>query len=98
MCACGRVRGLICGLMEALAAGCRQRFLEGEVCASLLAEVWSTGSYLCCAVVGGGWGAAFPVAPGDRPEDVAALLKGWQSRLDPVRFGNDTLIVLDRRG
>ena len=40
-----------------------------------------------------------PAFGGGRPGDaeaVASRFRGWQSRIDPVRFGNDTLIVLDR--
>ena len=34
--------------------------------------------------------------PAARPGAVARPFRGWKSRLDPVKFGNDTLIVLDR--
>ncbi len=40
-------------------------------------------------------GAAVPGAAAE-PHDAVHLFKGWKSRLDPVRFGSDTLIVLDR--
>ena len=98
------VRGLEpAALMEALAGrGVGSVFCEGGgvLAASLLADGLVDRLYLFVAPVVVGWGGvrAFPVAPGDRPEDVAALLKGWQSRLDPVKFGDDTLIVLDRGG
>ena len=89
--------------MEALAGrGVGSVFCEGGgvLAASLLAEGLVDRLYLFVApvVVGGGGVPAFPVAPGDRHEDVAALPRGWQSRLDPVKFGDDTLIVLDRGG
>ncbi|MDE2874037.1 MAG: bifunctional diaminohydroxyphosphoribosylaminopyrimidine deaminase/5-amino-6-(5-phosphoribosylamino)uracil reductase RibD [Gemmatimonadota bacterium] len=97
-------RGLeLAALMEALAGrGVGSVFCEGGgvLAASLLAEGLADRLYLFVApvVVGGGGVPAFPVTPGDRPEDVATLMQGWQPRLDPVRFGDDTLIVLDRGG
>ena len=89
--------------MEALAGrGVGSVFCEGGgvLGASLLAEDLVDRLYLFVApvVIGGDGVPAFPVAPGDWPEGGAALFPGWQPRLDPVRFGNDTLIVLDRGG
>ena len=97
-------RGLeLAALMEALAGrGVGSVFCEGGgiLAASLLAEGLADRLYLFVApvVVGGGGVPAFPGAPGDRPEDIATLMQGWQPRLEPVRFGDDTLIVLDRGG
>ena len=98
------VRGLdLAALMEALAGrGVGSVFCEGGgvLTASLLAEGLVDRLYLFVApvVVGGGGVRAFPVAPGARPGGGLAHFEGWPSRLDPVRFGNDTLIVLDRGG
>ena len=98
------VRGLdLAALMEALAGrGVGSVFCEGGgvLVASLLAEGLVDRLYLFVAPVVVGWGGvrAFPVAAGDRTGGGLALFEGWQSRLDPVRFGNDTLIVLDRGG
>ena len=97
-------RGLdLAALMEALAGrGVGSVFCEGGglLAASLLAEDLVDRLYLFVApvVIGGDGVPAFPVALGYRPEGGAALFPGWQPRLDPVRFGNDTLIVLDRGG
>ena len=93
----------LAALMAALAArGVGSVFCEGGgiLAASLLAGGLVDRVYLFVAplVVGGGGVAAFPPAPGERPEDVRARFEGWQTRLDPVRFGNDTLIVMDRGG
>ncbi len=97
-------RGLELGaLLEALARRSVRSVLcegGGVLASSLLAEGLVDRLYLFVApvVVGGGGVPAFPVAPGGDPEGVPEPVGGWQSRLDPVRFGNDTLIVLDRGG
>lgn len=52
--------------------------------------------FLAPVLIGAGGVPAFASgSPGD-PEAVTSRFRGWQSRLDPVKFGNDTLIVLDR--
>lgn len=95
-------RGLdLAALMEALAVrGVASVFVEGggELAASLLAEGLVDRLYLFVApvVIGEGGVPAFPPAPGVRPEEIGVPFEGWQPRLDPVRFGADTLIVLDR--
>ncbi len=97
-------RGLdLAALMEALAMrGVASVFCEGggELAASLLAGGLVDRLYLFVApvVIGEGGVPAFPLAPGGRPEDIGTLFEGWQPRLDPLRFGTDTLIVLDRGG
>ena len=93
----------LAALMKALAdRGIGSVFCEGGgiLGGSLLAEGLVDRLYLFLAPVVVGWGgvAAFPPAPGERREDMEARFEGWQQRLDPVRFGNDTLIVLDRGG
>lgn len=95
-------RGLdLAALMGVLAGrGVRGVLCEGggELAGSLLAEGLADRLYLFVApvVVGGGGVPAFPdVTPGGA-EDAAVPFRGWRARLDPERFGNDTLIVLDR--
>lgn len=70
----------------------------GAVGASLLADGLVDRIYLFVAPVfiGSCGVAAFPLdvdGDGTAPSPRAG---GWQARTDPVRFGNDTLIVLDR--
>lgn len=89
------------GTLEALA----ERGLDTVLCegggvlaASLLAGGLVDRIYLFLAprLIGVGGVPAFPVCP-DAPTGVGAWsLQEWQSRLDPVRFGDDTLVVLDR--
>lgn len=72
----------------------------GAVGASLLAHDLVDRLYLFVApvLIGEGGVPAFPPdASGDGTTSCAPG-RGWQARTDPVRFGNDTLIVLDRRG
>ena len=93
----------LAALMEELATrGVGSVFCEGggELAASLLAGGLVDRLYLFVApaVIGEGGIPAFPLAPGGRPENIGTLFEGWQQRLDPVRFGSDTLIVLDRGG
>ncbi|MXW18105.1 MAG: hypothetical protein F4Z83_11255 [Gemmatimonadetes bacterium] len=90
-------------LMEVLAGrGVGSVLCEGGgvLAASLLAEGLVDRLFLFVApvVVGEGGVPAFPPASGSGPGHIGALFEGWQPRLDPVRFGNDTLIVLDRGG
>ncbi|MCY3678533.1 MAG: bifunctional diaminohydroxyphosphoribosylaminopyrimidine deaminase/5-amino-6-(5-phosphoribosylamino)uracil reductase RibD [Gemmatimonadetes bacterium] len=88
-------------LMEALAArGVRGLLCEGGgvLAASLLREELVDRLYLFVApvIVGEGGVPAFPVGqPGERAEETLRF-KGWKSVIDPSRFGNDTLVVLDR--
>ena len=72
----------------------------GVLGASLLAERLVDRIYLFVApvVVGAGGVAAFPLGESGAGEARRPSFEGWQARLDPVRFGNDTLIVLDRGG
>ena len=98
------VRGLeLAALMEALASrGIGSVFCEGggELAASLLSDGLVDRLYLFVApvVIGEDGVPAFPLARDEQPADFVARFDGWQPRLDPVRFGNDTLIVLDRGG
>ena len=70
----------------------------GILAASLLAEGLVDRIYLFLAplLIGSGGVPAFPVHAGDPVGPSARYCRGWQSRLDPVRFGHDTLVVLDR--
>lgn len=88
-------------LMEVLEArGVSSVLCEGGgvLAASLLREELVDRLYLFVApvVVGEGGVPAFPITqPGEcAPE--AFRFRGWKSVVDPSRFGNDTLIVLDR--
>lgn len=88
-------------LMEALAArGVSSVLCEGGgvLAASLLREELVDRLYLFIApaIVGEGGVPAFPVGePGERAPETLRF-RGWKSVIDPSRFGNDTLIVLDR--
>lgn len=67
----------------------------GVLAASLLAGdlVDRIHLFLAPRLIGAGGVPAFPMDPGGvGPRH----LRDWQSRLDPVRFGDDTLVVLDR--
>ena len=71
----------------------------GAVGGSLLADALVDRIYLFVApvLIGSDGVPAFPPAvAGDGP-GASVRAGGWQARTDPVRFGNDTLIVLDRR-
>ncbi len=72
----------------------------GVLGASLLAERLVDRIYLFVApvVVGDGGVPAFPLGDPGAPGARTPPFEGWQARLDPVRFGSDTLIVLDRGG
>ena len=72
----------------------------GRLGASLLTECLVDRLYLFVApvVIGNGGVPAFPHAGRGVPGVGTPLAGGWQARLDPVRFGSDTLIVLDRGG
>lgn len=89
-------------LLETLAArGVSSVLCEGGgvLAASLLREELVDRLYLFVApvVVGEGGVPAFPVGqPAERAPEKFEF-RGWQSVIDPSRFGNDTLIVLDRR-
>ncbi len=52
--------------------------------------------FLAPVLIGAGGVPAFTGGPPRDPCAVASRFRGWQSRLHPVRFGNDTLVVLDR--
>ena len=52
--------------------------------------------FLAPVLIGAGGVRAFTSGFSGDPETVVRHFRGWQSRLDPVRFGNDTLVVLDR--
>ena len=67
----------------------------GVLAASLLAGGLVDRIYLFLAprLIGAGGVPAFPTGRGGVG---AHHLRDWQSRLDPVRFGDDTLVVLDR--
>lgn len=69
----------------------------GALGASLLAQELVDRLYLFVApvMVGPGGVEAFP-SPTSAGGDVVGSFTGWRQRLEPVRFGNDTLIVLDR--
>lgn len=88
-------------LMEALAArGVSSVLCEGGgvLAASLLREELVDRLYLFIApvIVGEGGVPAFPMGqPGERAPETLRF-RGWKSVIDPSRFGNDTLIVLDR--
>ena len=60
----------------------------------------TAGAAAAAADIAGAAAAAPDIAadPGSAAElhHAARLFRGWKSRLDPVRFGSDTLIVLDR--
>jgi len=72
----------------------------GVLGASLLAERLVDRIYLFVApvVVGDGGVPAFSLGDPGAPGARTPAFEGWQARLDPVRFGSDTLIVLDRGG
>ncbi len=72
----------------------------GVLAASLLTGRLVDRLYLFVApvVIGDGGVPAFPHAAGAIPGARTPPAGGWQARLDPVRFGSDTLIVLDRGG
>lgn len=72
----------------------------GAVGASLLAGRLVDRLYLFVApvLIGEGGVPAFPLDLSGDGAPSAARGRGWQARTDPVRFGNDTLIVLDRSG
>ena len=52
--------------------------------------------FLAPVLIGAGGVPAFASGSSGDPEAVVRYFRGWQVRLDPVRFGNDTLVVLDR--
>lgn len=70
----------------------------GIVGSALLAHDLVDRLYLFLApiLIGAGGVPAFPRGPGGDPESLVRVFRGWRSRLHPVRFGNDTLVVLDR--
>ena len=72
----------------------------GAVGASLLAGHLVDRIYLFVTpvLIGEGGVPAFPLELHGTGPQAAVPAGGWQTRTDPVRFGNDTLIVLDRRG
>ena len=69
----------------------------GVLGASLLAQGLVDRLYLFVAsvVIGPGGVEAFP-SPISAAGDVVGSFAGWRQRLEPVGFGDDTLIVLDR--
>lgn len=52
--------------------------------------------FLAPVIIGAAGVPAFPAGPCGDSESLVRVFRGWRSRLDPVRFGNDTLVVLDR--
>ena len=52
--------------------------------------------FLAPVLIGADGVPAFAGGPTGDPEAVTRFFRGWRSRLDPVKFGNDTLVVLDR--
>ncbi len=68
----------------------------GILAASLIAERLVDRIYLFIApfFIGAGGVPAFPPMP---VPGTGVPAREWESRLDPARFGNDTLIVLDRK-
>ena len=70
----------------------------GVLAASLLGADLVHRFYLFVAPVlmGDGGVPAFPPGAAGGAAAATRHFRGWKSRLDPVRFGNDTLIVLDR--
>lgn len=72
----------------------------GVLAASLLAEGLVDRIYLFVAPVfiGDGGVPAFPVDEVGAADARTPAFEGWQPRIDPVRFGGDTLITLDRGG
>ena len=72
----------------------------GVLGASLLVGGFVDRLYLFVApvVVGDGGVPAFPLGEVGAPDVRSLPVEGWQPHLDPVRFGSDTLIVLDRGG
>lgn len=69
----------------------------GILASSLLAARLVDRIYLFVApvLIGAGGVPAFP-AHGGGDGRASGEIRGWQSRLDPVRFGDDTLVVLER--
>ena len=70
----------------------------GVLAASLLREGLVDRLYLLVApvVIGERGVPAFPMGEPEERAPEAFRFKGWQSVIGPSRFGNDTLIVLDR--
>ena len=97
-------RGLdLAALLEALGErGVGSVLCEGGgvLGASLLAERLVDRIYLFVAplVIGGRGVPAFPPGEPEATDARTPSFAGWQARLDPVRFGSDTLIVLDCGG
>ena len=71
----------------------------GVLGASLLAQGLVDRVYLFVAptLIGADGGDAFPPGASEAGPSVPSL-EGWRQRLDPTRFGRDTLIILDREG
>lgn len=72
----------------------------GVLAASLLAGGLVDRIYLFVAPVfiGDGGVPAFPLDEAGAADASTPRFEGWQPRLEPVRFGSDTLITLDRGG
>ena len=70
----------------------------GILAASLLAGHLVDRIYLFLAplLVGAGGVPAFPVEGNGPDGPMKREMRKWQTRLDPVRFGDDTLVILDR--
>ena len=92
--------------LDALLAALKYREVNSVLCegggvlaASLLAGGLVDRLYLFVApvFVGSGGVEAFPLAVAGEGQAAGPGSRGWQASTDPVRFGNDTLIVLDRR-
>ena len=90
-------------VLEALRGrGIRSVLCEGGgvLGASLLAERLVDRIYLFVApvVIGADGVSAFPLGETVAPEEHRPRFEGWQARLGPAKFGNDTMIVLDHGG
>lgn len=92
----------LCALLNRLhERGVKSLLCEGggAVGGSLLADGLVDRIYLFVApvLIGDDGVPAFPAGLAGDATGAFPRTGGWQARIDPVRFGNDTLMVLDRR-